>query len=90
MRIQEGNNEGNKLLIKIEDEYKSKKKIADLLWKSQELITNFLWLNIEKTKKMFIEYFKDIKDITSINGNVLDNLQNNKQNVLESFEKFVW
>ena len=49
--------EENKLLsIIIEDEYKENKEIAKFVWKSEEQISDFPWLNIEKEKKIFTEH----------------------------------
>ena len=53
--------EENKLLsIIIENEYKENKGIAKFVWKSEEQISDFPWLNIEKQRRFSQSIIKNI------------------------------
>ena len=77
--------EENKLLsIIIEDEYKENKGIAKFVWKSEEQISDFPWLNIEKAKKIFTEHYaKTNRIFASIREDVTNILQQSRQNTQE-------
>ena len=83
--------ENRLLLITIEDEYKSKKEIAKFLWKRQELVTDFQWLNIVKANKMLTEHFTNVKKIfASMFDDSLDLLQNNDLKIQEKLWEILY